>query len=156
MTYEAKEAVRQIHENNWRLLHTISDLSDKSLKAFRQLVGEKQLENAAFPGDSSMTALYGGFVAVADGELASRARWNNSKGTWYAVVTIFREVAKHTSETAAEFYKKCNGRKAAVVAARALLAEHATKYDVGVTIEADTFPEGEWLPSTHAEAVGAS
>jgi len=47
MTYEAKEAVRQIHENNWRLLHTISDLSDKSLKAFRQLVGERQLENAA-------------------------------------------------------------------------------------------------------------
>jgi len=78
-----------------------------------------------------MTALYGGFVAIADSELASRARWNNSKGTWYAVVTIFREVAKHTSETAAEFYKKCNGRKAAVTAARELLAQHAAKFDVG-------------------------
>jgi hypothetical protein len=33
MTYEAKQAVREIHEINWKLLHTISDLSDPSLKA---------------------------------------------------------------------------------------------------------------------------
>ena len=147
MTYEAKEAVRQIHEQNWRLLTAISELTDKSLKAFRQLLEDKRIEYAKFPGDTSLVALYGGFAAVADGELASRARWSNSRGTWYAVVTIFREVSKHTSKTAAEFYKKCNGRKAAVEVTRELLAQHAAKFDVGVTVEADTFPDGEWAPT---------
>ena len=55
------------------------------------------------------------------------------EGTWYAVLTVFREVSKHTSETSAEFYRKCNGRKAAIVAARELLAEHAGRFNVTVT-----------------------
>ena len=147
MTYEAKRAVSEIHRNNWKLLHTISDQSDQSLRAFRQLVGEKQMEYAELPGDNMMAALYGGFAAAADGELASRARWRNSKGTWYAVVTIYRNVSKGVSETAAEFSRKCEGKKVAIAAARELLAEHASKFDAGISVEADIFPDGEWSPA---------
>ena len=52
-TYEAKPAVSTIHENNRKLLHSISDLNDQSLKALRLLVGEQQMQYAELPGDSS-------------------------------------------------------------------------------------------------------
>jgi len=94
-----------------------------------------------------MTALYAGFAAAVDGEFASRARWKNSKGVWYAVVTIYREVSKGMSETAAEFFEKCTGKKAAISATRKLLAQHADKFDQGISLEADVYPEGEWAPT---------
>jgi hypothetical protein len=97
-----------------------------------------------------MAALFGGFVAVADGELASRARWKNSNGTSYAVVTIYRAISKNFSDTVAECHRKCDGKKAAIEAARELLTEHACRFDIKVSIEADVFPEGEWIPARSA------
>jgi len=91
-----------------------------------------------------MPGVYAGYAIAVDGELASRARWKNSKSTWYAVVTIYKSVSKGVSETAAEFFQKCNGKKAAVAAARELLAEHAAKFDLGIEVEAGVYPEGEW------------
>jgi hypothetical protein len=147
MTHEAKATFREIHSNNWRIIHAIADMSDQSLKAFRQLLGEEQMSGAERPGDHMMTALYAGFAAAVDGEFASRARWKNSKGVWYAVVTIYREVSKGMSETAAEFFEKCTGKKAAISATRKLLAQHADKFDQGISLEADVYPEGEWAPT---------
>jgi hypothetical protein len=147
VTHEAKHAFRQIHEGSWRLIHSISDMSDQSLKAFRQLVSDEQLALAERPGQHLMVGVYAGYASAIDGEFASRARWKNTKGPWYAVVTIYREVSKDTSETAAEYHQKCTGKKAAISAARELLLEHAAKFDDGVTVEAEIFPEGEWAPA---------
>jgi hypothetical protein len=69
----------------------------------------------------------------------------SGKGVWYAVIEadIHRPGSDFGSEVA---FEKCNGRKAAVIAARRLLKENADAVDEHTSLRTALYCELEWPP----------
>jgi hypothetical protein len=77
-----------------------------------------------------------------------KARRRTGRGAGYAVIEAERPDASdhdvmHIDEIA---YEKCNGRKAAAVAARRPLKEHADSVDETKMIRSAVYSELEWEP----------
>ena len=146
MTREAKSAIYEIRSGTWELTRTIHELSDASLKAFRQQALDEQMKNASEADGQLVSGIWSGVVAAADAETVSRSRWKNVKGTWYAVLHIWREIGKSESHEIDHQFRKCEGKKAAIDAARDLLIAGAELYDDKTEINVEVYPEGEWFP----------
>ena len=58
----------------------------------------------------------------------------------------------HTGQGIASHYERCDGRDAAVMAARRLLVEHADKLSNDVTVDARVITELEWLADQQSRA----
>jgi hypothetical protein len=146
MTREAKHAIYEVHEHLYKISRTISDLSDQSLKAFRQEATDNREAGSRDEGGGTFSALWEGLVLASDAEATSRARWKNSKGNWYAVLDVWKEERKGVLTSVEQQYEKCSGKKAAIVAGRELLTRNAMRFDDGVRVEVELYPEGEWFP----------
>jgi hypothetical protein len=146
MTRDAEHAIREIQSSVWKYEHLIEELSDTSLKAFRQEALHKQREHGADAEGQMTSGIWSGIAAAADACALSRARWKNPKGTWFAVLNVWREVSKRESHSVAEDFPRCTGKKAAIEAARLLLAENAGRFDDKTEIDVKVYPEGEWFP----------
>ena len=146
MTREAKHAIYEVHDQLYKISHSISELSDQSLKAFRQEALDNQETGSRDEGGGTSSALWQGLVLASDAEARSRARWKNSKGNWYAVLDLWREERKGVMTSFHQQFQKCSGKKAAIVAGHELLAQNAARFDDGIRVEVELYPEGEWFP----------
>ena len=86
-----------------------------------------------------------GLAAAAEKRLDVLKARRSTKGKWYAVAefTVW-ETGNRAGRHDILEEVECNGRKAAVTAARELLKKHAHYFDERTTIEANIYPEIEW------------
>jgi hypothetical protein len=139
LTYEARRALVEI-ETKISMVHLELDrLSEAALKGLAFEAREKI---------ESVSDLWTGVAAECDHLRELKARRRTGRGAWYAVIEAERPDASdhdvmHIDEIA---YEKCNGRKAAAVAARRLLKEHADSVDETKMIRSALYSELEWEP----------
>lgn len=138
VTFDARHALKESSESFWRIPVIIEDLTEPGLRGFafeaRRMAGE-QLEFAP---------LYRGLAEMADTKLEIVRRRRSGKGTWYAVVEVIQWSQGNTGKTIATFHRRCEGKKAAVVAGRELLAKHASKLSDDITVDARVETDIEW------------
>lgn len=141
MSFEAKQALDDCWPAAYDITSKISRLSDKDLKAFMQGV-----EGKFDPAEPVTTAFWKGIISTAEMEIVVRKARKSTRGKWFAAVDVFTDDPGErgvASGSTIEF-RECNGRAAAVAAAREMLAKYAAHFDVGVAIDARLCPEIEW------------
>ncbi|CAH2394826.1 hypothetical protein [Mesorhizobium escarrei] len=137
LTYDASRALDEASEGFWKIEHAIERLKEPSLKGFA--FGARQ-RSEANPEEGSL------FRAIA--EMAERRseilrRRRVGKGVWYALVDVTRwDDGVGTSISA--YHERCEGKAAAIAAARRLLAAHADKFAEDITVEAEVLTDLEW------------
>lgn len=137
LTFEAKSALADIsqHFNMFKL--RIDMLKDRGLKSFRDETRELA------ETDPDFRPLNRALYEMAEWELARRAQRKSGNGTWYAIVEVMFERDGY-SEAVERHTERCEGRKAAILAVRRMLAEHAQKFSEQTTVEAEMLTEMEW------------
>lgn len=137
LTFDAKHALDEIGSSFWKIGNQISSLKEPSLKGFifesRSLAGQ-ELE---------YRHLYEALAKMGEDQLELSARKRSGKGVWYAVVEVIAQREQFT-ETVRVIREQCDGRKAAVIAARRLLVENAHLFDEGVSLETRVMTDLEW------------
>ncbi|MEY9580931.1 hypothetical protein ABIE88_008507 [Bradyrhizobium diazoefficiens] len=138
VTYEAKEAVREILSLVTSIDNKLRWLSEVDLKGFAFEAREVS------KGDSSRP-VWLGIAQLADHYREILTRRRTGRGTWYAVLHIMRwDTTRRTAETTASFHKRCGSKAEAEEAARALLVEHAKDFSGDISIEAEVLCDLEW------------
>jgi hypothetical protein len=137
LTYDAKYALDEISKSFWNIGNQISSLKDPSLKGFifeaRTLAGQER----------EFRHLYEALAKMGEDQLELSARKRSGKGVWYAVVEVVVQRERFT-ETVRVIHERCDGRKAAVIAARRLLVENAHLFDESVSVETSVMTDLEW------------
>jgi hypothetical protein len=143
MTYEAKHAIRECHDVAWKAARAIEDLKEPSLKAFAA-----EADEASETAELHAAEIWKGFAAAARRHLEVLRARRSRRGKWVAEATILvredgeRNIARlHTLE-----HEECDGRDAAVKAARRLLEKYAEKFDTSTRVEVEIMPAIEWRP----------
>lgn len=138
LTWQGERALNEATEPFWKIGHAIERLKEPSLKGFifeaRNRI-ELERENAS---------LYRALAEMAEQRLEILKRRRSGKGIWYAYIDITRW-SDETGEIIASYHERCNGRAAAVDAARKLLAKHADKFSADTTVEAEIATDLEWV-----------
>ncbi|MET4315897.1 hypothetical protein [Bradyrhizobium sp. RT4b] len=138
VTYEAKEAVREIQTLVTSIDNKLRWLSEIDLKGFAFEAGEVS------KGDTSRP-VWLGIAQLADHYREILTRRRTGRGTWYAVLHIMRwDTIRRSAETTASFHKRCGSKAEAEEAARALLVEHAKDFSGEISIEAEVLCDLEW------------
>jgi hypothetical protein len=141
MSREATNALRECIKPAFSIQHQIDELSDKDLKAFIAKA-RKDLGH----GDPVSNEIWKGVIGAAEKRLEIRAIWRSGKGKWFADVSklvLEPEPSNIVRSTSLEF-RECQGKDAAVQAAREMLARHAHRFDDRTEIETHIYPEIEW------------
>jgi hypothetical protein len=124
LTYEAREAIREIQTHIFGIQGKLEFLTEPALKglAFEALsLASKDLDNEVCLG----------VAAAADRRREILARYRNGSGVWYASVDVIRwDRSRHSGETDSFVHEKCNSKKEAEEAARRLLVENAKFFSV--------------------------
>jgi hypothetical protein len=141
MSYQATNAVDKCLLPAINIQGVIGDLDDKDLKAFIAKCREG-LEH----GDPVSNEIWKGIIAAAEKRLEVRSIWRSGKGKWFAEVSkmVSNADPSGTAELIAMEFSECDGKAAAIRAAREMLARHAHKFDERVAIETRIYPEIEW------------
>ncbi|SDJ62158.1 MULTISPECIES: hypothetical protein [Bradyrhizobium] len=138
MTWEAKEAVKEIQSKVWSIGGQLERLAEPSLKgvSFEALQMAKADQNSPLWRAVSETA-------ELRREILKRHR--TGAGIWHATVEILRwDVTHHSGESVSSFHEKCNSKKEAEEAARRMLAENAKHFSAEFSVEASVVCELEW------------
>lgn len=137
MTWDAEQALREcaveFHKFGW----AISKLKEPSLKAFEFEARRRSKEGAEHP------YLYTAMADMALEELEILKRRRKNKGTWFATIDVVRWT-DDTGDTAMSLDKRCESRKEAEAAARALLIENAKYFSFDTTVEVSVLTDLEW------------
>lgn len=139
MTWEGKQALAEIGGKIASISRAIDDLSERSLLG----LAFEARRTADFGEDAS---LWSGLADECDRQRAIKARRRTGKGGWFAVIEMFVEESRRVSRASDLAYERCEGKDAAIAAARRLLAEHADKFSDKVTLEARIYSDLEWKP----------
>jgi hypothetical protein len=138
ITFEAKEAVREIQTHIFGIDGKIEFLTEPALKglAFEaRRLAKNDFDNAGWRG----------IADAADGRREILARYRTGSGVWYASVDVIRwEDSRHSGETESFVHEKCNSKKEAVEVARRLLAENAKYFSAESSVEARVVCDLEW------------
>jgi hypothetical protein len=139
LTYEAKEALRNIREKIISIECELERLSEAALKGLA-FETRKEAEDEA--------GLWSGVADECDRLRELRARQRTGRGIWYAVIEAERSDRNdvdvmHVDEVA---FEKCTGRKLAAEAARRLLKEHADTLQEDLMLRSALYSELEWEP----------
>jgi len=145
LTYEAKNAVSEITSKIGAISRELEDLSEPALKG---LVFEANRMAKAYDEDRH---LWNAVALEADRQREIKARHRTGKGVFYAVLRVWHHVSPREMREADTIEVKCQGKKAAVEAARRLLAENAHRFSEDVTIDAEVISELEWAPNGKPE-----
>lgn len=138
LSFEAAHALNQASDPFFGIELAIERLEEQDLIA---VAGEARRK--ALDGHHD---LYLAVAALAEGELAKLAARRSAAGVWYACLDVIQwETNMHTGQGIASYHERCDGREAAVMAARRLLVEHADKLSDDVTVDARITTELEWL-----------
>jgi hypothetical protein len=138
ITFEAKEAVREIQTHIFGIDGKIEFLTEP---AFKGLAFEaRRLAKNDFDN-----AVWRGVADAADRRREILARYRTGSGVWYASVDVIRwDNSRHTGKSDSFASKKCNSKKEAEEAARRLLAENAKYFSVEHSVEARVVCDLEW------------
>lgn len=130
LTFEAISALEEAKEPFWKIEYAIDRLDEDDLISFAA-------EARRLAANSSHRELFTALTEYACGQLAIREARRSAEGVWYACLDIIKwESSQRSGEAIADYREKCQGRDAAVVAARRLLIEHAGEFSSDVTVDA--------------------
>jgi len=145
LSFDATHALSQASDPFFGIELTIERLDEPDLVAVAGEARRKALD--------AHQDLYLAVAALAEGELAKLAARRSADGIWYACLDVVQwEPNMHTGQGIASHYERCDGRHAAVIAARRLLVEHADKLSNDVTVDARVTTELEWLADQPSRA----
>jgi hypothetical protein len=145
LTYEAKNALSEINAKISSIRLELEDLSESALKG---LVYEANRSARAY---SEHRHLWSAVALEANRQREIKARHRTGKGVFYTVLSVWHHVSSREMREADHIEVKCQGKKAAVEAARRLLAENANRFSDDVTIEAEAISELEWAPAPNGK-----
>jgi hypothetical protein len=139
LTYEAKQALREIETKIANIKSDLESLSEPALKGLAHSARQKsELEND----------MWDGLAVDCDRRREIKSRHRTGRGVWFAVIEAFRTYpGNDIAEVLDEAFEKCQGKKTAVIAAQRLLKENAHKFNEETSIEARLYCELEWQPS---------
>ncbi|GJE49986.1 hypothetical protein GOFOIKOB_3027 [Methylobacterium tardum] len=141
LTHDGERALSKIQTAFGTIGYELEQLSEPALKG---LAHELRRYARIYDGER---ILYEAFAAEVDRLKDIRIRQRTGKGGWYAFVRIMRwDEARTQAEEIDTIEERCEGKKAALVAARRLLAENAHRLGDGITVEADVATELDWVP----------
>jgi hypothetical protein len=139
LTYEANRALREIGAKIANIQGELESLSEPALKG---------LAHAARQNSELEKDIWDGLAVNCDRLREIKSRHRTGRGVWFAVIEAFRTYpGRDIPEVLDEAFEKCQGKKAATVAARRLLKENAHKFNEETSIEARLYCELEWQPS---------
>jgi hypothetical protein len=138
LTHEGKIALRELQHKIAIMKSDLESLSEPALKG---------LAFAARQASEFDNDLWTGVAADCDRQREIKSRHRTGRGVWFAVIEAMRTYpGSDVAEVLDEAFEKCEGKKAAIVAARRLLKEHAHKFEENTSIEARLYCELEWKP----------
>lgn len=125
----------------YRIQNALGDLSEPALAGLA-------FEARRLSTEFDHPVLHRAVAELAEHQLEILRRRRKGNGIWYAYVEVMQwktsEYVGNVGTTIDTFHVKCTGKKAAVVAARRLLAEHASRFADDVTVEAFVETDLEW------------
>lgn len=141
LTREGKRALSLLSEPFYRIQDALSDLKEPALAGLA-------FEARRLSGEFDHPILHKAVAEMAEELLEIARRQRRGDGTWYAYVEIMEWTTKdyvgRVGTTIDTYHVKCAGKKAAVTAARSLLAEYASRFAADVTVEAFVETDIEW------------
>jgi hypothetical protein len=146
LTRDARFAIGEASQDFWKIAHQIERLKEPGLKGFAFEARRRAKE------DPQYRHLYLGLASMAEDHLELVRRRKSGKGVWYAVIEVMIQREDYM-ETARVIHEQCDGRKAAVIAARSLLAENAALFNEYTSVETRVITDLEW--ETEGLAQGA-
>jgi hypothetical protein len=144
LTAEAKEVIEKLREPVLMIEDAIWSLDEKSLAGFAFAAAELAKETDCPP-------IYRALVEVAQGRLEVFRRKREGDGVWYGYVEIIERRSHRMASLLGLIYERCEGKAAAIAAARQLLLEHADKISDTVSVEARVETDLEWDAEGRAE-----
>jgi hypothetical protein len=140
LTSEARHTLSEIEAKIGLISMSLENLSEPALKG---LAYEANRMAKVYGG---VRSLWSAIAQEADREREIKARHRTGKGVFYAVVHVWHEHSPNRRPEVDTVEARCKGKKAAVEAARRLLADNAHRFSEDVTIEAQVVSELEWSP----------
>ncbi len=142
LTSQAERAMAEIGAKLSMVGNHLSELSEPGLKG---LAFEARQRARAYDEDRLL------WIAVSDEADRLReikARHRTGKGIWFAVLQVWisNEDGREMRELET-IEEQCDGKEAAIEAARRLLAQHAAKFSDTITVEPAVYCDLEWKPS---------
>lgn len=137
LTSDGRRAIEKASAHFWEIPMELAKLKEPSLKGFVFEAKKRAKEEVEY------APLYGALAQMGENQLELAVRTRSGKGVWYAVVEVLHQ-REEFMETVRVIREKCEGRKAAVVAARRLLAENAHLFNENVSIDARVVTDLEW------------
>jgi hypothetical protein len=133
LTYEAKEAVREIGAQLYGIDLKLQQLSETALKGFIFEVRTRAAREENRP-------LWLGVAEAADRMREIRARHRTGKGIWYAEIGVTAwDEARNEGRVVLSKEEKCSSKEEAEEAARRLLSEHAKYFSATHSVDASVF-----------------
>ncbi|MBR1328718.1 MULTISPECIES: hypothetical protein [Bradyrhizobium] len=138
VTYEAKEAIREIRTSLISIDNKLQWLSEPALKG----AAFEARENAKIEADGP---LWLGIAAAADRYHEIQVRRRTGRGIWYALVEILRwDAVQRTGEVIASVGERCDSKAKAEEAARRLMTENANCFTAETSVHTEVLCELEW------------
>lgn len=142
LTVDGREALKKIQGGVSTISFALEGLSEPALKGLAY-------EARRIGGlESADAALWEAAASLSDRRREIRSRHRKGTGVWYAAVDVYRWNDERTSgevvDTEAE---QCQGKAAAIEAARRLLVKNAHRFGENTSIEARVHCDLEWEPN---------
>ncbi|WFU26340.1 hypothetical protein QA649_09060 [Bradyrhizobium sp. CB1717] len=138
VTYEAKEAIREIRTSLISIANKLQWLSEPALKGAAFEAREIAKTEADGP-------LWLGIAEAADRYREIQGRRRTGRGVWYAHVEILQwDAVQRTGEVIASFSERCDSKAKAEEAARKLLTENAKYLTAETSVHTEVLCELEW------------
>jgi hypothetical protein len=139
VTFEAKEAIREIQTHIFGIDGKMEFLTEPALKGFA-------FEARRLAKNDFDNAVWRGIADAADRRREILARYRTGSGVWYASVDVIHwDNSRHTGKSESFAHEKCNSKKEAEQAARRLLAENAKYFSAENSVEARVVCDLEWF-----------
>ncbi|MEP9349168.1 hypothetical protein [Xanthobacter sp. KR7-225] len=136
---DARRAVQTIHEAIFTIENALEDLSEHSLKG---VLSELRKQARHFKAERAISE---GVANRVEEMREIQRRRRSGKGTWYAVVEVFRwDERRKSGESIQTFSEACDGKAKALEKAREMLALHAHLFGDRITLEASVSTDLEW------------
>lgn len=145
MTSQGKYALPELASKLSMIAFELSRFTEPTLKgiAFQARVDANQ--------EKDITELLRGLAAECERQLEIRKRQRTGKGTWYAVVELFRQRERQFADHVKTVHEKCDSKAKAIIAVQKLIV--ATAPDVGndITLDSRVVMDLEWAPDQFDE-----
>jgi hypothetical protein len=138
VTWEAKQAVRDIQTHIWSINGKIETLTEPALKG----LSFEARNNAK---NDFTDRIWRAVSEAADRRQEILARHRTGRGVWYASVEVIHwDATHHSGHSILELHERCASKKEAEEAARRLLAENAKHFSAEMSVQAEVVCDLEW------------